>query len=298
MFKDSIPLDEIVEIKAGLQAYEKGKGEPKQSADDVKNRPYDYIYKYDENTHKYLEGSDVQRYSISWSGQFLKYGKNLAAPRTIDLFNGKKIIIREITGVFPLSIISTYSEDFYLYNRSNIGIISKQDSYYDLLYILAVLNSKLIAYYFVKNTAKSVRKLFPKIILNDLRKFPFKKIEIEQQQPFIEKADQMLSLNKSFQDISQKFVRALERHFEIDRLPVRLQEWHTLSYNDFLKELSKKKIRLSLAQEAEWEDYFREEKEKAAAIAQQIAATDREIDQMVYALYGLTDEEINIVEMG
>jgi hypothetical protein len=32
------------------------------------------------------------------------------------------------------------------------------------------------------------------------------------------------------------------------------------------------------------------------AIQRQIDATDREIDQLVYELYGLTDEEIRIVE--
>jgi DNA-binding protein H-NS len=32
------------------------------------------------------------------------------------------------------------------------------------------------------------------------------------------------------------------------------------------------------------------------AIQRQIAATDKRIDQLVYELYGLTDEEIRIVE--
>ena len=33
-----------------------------------------------------------------------------------------------------------------------------------------------------------------------------------------------------------------------------------------------------------------------SAIQRQIDATDRQIDQLVYELYGLTDEEIRIVE--
>ncbi|XQC06136.1 hypothetical protein ACOAJ8_03300 [Arcobacter cryaerophilus gv. pseudocryaerophilus] len=48
-----------------LKAYEKGKGNPKQSEEDVKNRIYDYNYKFDENTYKYLDGKDVGRYFIS-----------------------------------------------------------------------------------------------------------------------------------------------------------------------------------------------------------------------------------------
>lgn len=293
---NSVILDEIVDIKAGLQAYEKGKGNPIQTAEDVKNRPYDYDYKFDENTYKYLEGKDVNRYFVSWSGGYLKYGEHLAAPRTFNLFSEEKIIVREITGLFPKSIVATYDNNIYLYNRSNIAIVKKESSDIDLRYILAILNSSLMSFYFVKNTAKSVRKLFPKIILKDLRLFPFKQLQSSAQQPFIAKADQMLSLNKDLQNCNTKFHRTLEREFALEKLSKKLEAWYELSYADFLKELKKQKIDLSLAQKAEWEDYFLSEQAKATALQSEINSTDKEIDQMVYELYGLTKEEIEIVE--
>ena len=43
-------------------------------------------------------------------------------------------------------------------------------------------------------------------------------------------------------------------------------------------------------------ELFEENKKKAVELQQQIDETDRKIDQMVYELYGLTDEEIQIVE--
>lgn len=297
IFKNSIALDEIVEIKAGLQAYEKGKGIPKQTEEDVKNRPYDYTYKFDEETYKYLEGNNVVRYSINWSGKYLKYGDNLAAPRSVELFNGKKIIIREITGAFPKNIISTYTEEFYLYNRSNIGIIEKESKKIDLKYILVVLNSTLISYYFMKNTAKSVRKLFPKIILNDLRKFPFKEISLKEQQLFIKKANEMLDLNKELQEISQKFQRMLMREFGLEKISTKLQNWYLLNFDEFIKELSKVKVKLNLSQKADWENYFIAEKSKAETLNNEITKTDKEIDGMVYELYGLNEKEIEIIEM-
>nr|WP_235893292.1 N-6 DNA methylase [Flavobacterium franklandianum] len=263
---NTFPLNDLVEIKAGLKAYEKDKGEPKQSAEDVINRIYDYDYKFDKDTYKYLEGKDVGRYFTNWAGSYLKYGKQLAAPRTFNLFDGKKTIVREITGNFPKCLIATYSEDVYLFNMSNIAIIEKANSEISLKYIVAVLNSKLLSYYFVKNTAKSVRKLFPKIILNDLRKFPINKISLIEQQPFIEKADLMSSLNKSIQELSQKFQRTLEREFALQELPKKLQDWYSLSYGDFIKELAKKKVILTLSQKAEWEDYFIQEQKKAIAL--------------------------------
>jgi len=69
-----------------------------------------------------------------------------------------------------------------------------------------------------------------------------------------------------------------------------------LSYADFIKEVGKLKIKLTLSQEAEWEDYFTTEATKVNAIKTQIDATDKAIDKMVYELYGLTEEEIQIVE--
>ena len=75
-----------------------------------------------------------------------------------------------------------------------------------------------------------------------------------------------------------------------------MQDWYLLSFTDFVKELKKKKIKLSLQQEAAWEDYFLAEQQKATTLKQQIETIDKEIDAMVYELYGLTKEEIKIVE--
>ena len=43
-------------------------------------------------------------------------------------------------------------------------------------------------------------------------------------------------------------------------------------------------------------EIFEENKQKAQALQDQINQTDKEIDAMVYKLYGLTEEEIKIVE--
>ena len=43
-------------------------------------------------------------------------------------------------------------------------------------------------------------------------------------------------------------------------------------------------------------ELFEENKKKALELKAHIEKTDKEIDQMVYALYELTEEEIKIVE--
>ncbi|MDY0180722.1 Eco57I restriction-modification methylase domain-containing protein [Aliarcobacter skirrowii] len=296
--KNSVILDEIVQIKAGLKAYEKGKGNPKQTEEDVKNRIYDYTYKFDENTYKYLDGKDVGRYFISWNGLFLKYGDILAAPRTFDLFSSEKIIIREITGKYPKSIISTYSDEIYLFNMSNISINKKLNKSIDLKYITVVLNSSLMSYYFINNTAKAVRQMFPKIILQDLRQFPFKEISLKEQEPFIQKADLMLELNKKLQELKQNFINELN----LEKVPTKLQKFEELDFDDFVKEYAKaKKLKFADKLEErnfknEWQRLFENDKKEVLELQNQINITDKEIDQMVYKLYDLTEDEIKIVE--
>ncbi len=299
--KNSEILDNLVLIKAGLKAYEKDKGEPKQTASDVVNRIYDYNYKFDNDTHKYLEGKDVGRYFTSWAGSYLRYGKHLAAPRTFNLFDGKKIIIREITGNYPKCLIATYNEDIYLFNMSNIAIVEKTNSDISLKYILAVLNSKLLSYYFVKNTAKSVRKLFPKIILNDLRKFPIKKINPVEQEPFIENADKILALNKELQEVNRKFNNYFSGQYKLEKLTKKLENWSELAFTEFVAELNKAikatgKTPLTKKDEFDWIELFEENKAKAQTLKAQIETTENEIDKMVYELYGLNKEEIEIIK--
>ncbi len=129
-----------------------------------------------------------------------------------------------------------------------------------------------------------------------LEKIPIKIVTNEIKSDFAAKADKMIALHKQLNAVSQKFQRMLQRKFDMEDLPGKLQNWYALSYKDFVTELGKKKIKFTLAQEAEWEDYFSAEQTKALEIKNLIDATDKEIDHMVYELYELTEEEVKIVE--
>lgn len=55
-------------------------------------------------------------------------------------------------------------------------------------------------------------------------------------------------------------------------------------------------MKLSLEDEGKWEDFFSKQSEQARNIKNSIQKTDKEIDSMVYQLYNLTDDEIEIIE--
>jgi hypothetical protein len=57
-----------------------------------------------------------------------------------------------------------------------------------------------------------------------------------------------------------------------------------------------KSVHFLLTIYTEWEDYFIEESKKALELKATIDTTDKAIDKMVYELYGLSEEEIGIVE--
>ena len=164
-------------------------------------------------------------------------------------------------------------------------------------YVLCWLNSKLYNYLF-ECFFDGLRMAGGYLLYSspNLRNTYIKPLGIEDQLPFIKKADQMLSLNKELQENSQKFQRNLQREYNLEKLSAKLENWFQLSFNEFLKELEKSKVKLTLSQKAEWEDYFIQESKKALAIKHLIDTTDKEIDQLVYELYGLTDDEIKIVE--
>ena len=288
--KNNQKLADFFEVSQGLIPYDKYRGHDEYT---IKNRIWHSNVKKDETYKKELKGEDVKQYLLNWNNElWISYGEWLAAPRERKFFVNKRILIREIT---KDKLFACYTEEEFYNTPSLINVINEKDIL-ELKYILTIINSKLLGWYHNKTSPKANKGLFPKILVNDVRNLPLVNIPLEKQQPFIEKADKMLSLNRELQDLSQKFQRMLLRKFDLEKLSTKLQEWYLLDFSDFIKELKRLKVKLSLSQESEWEEYFLEEKSKAIAVDSEIKNTDKEIDSMVYKLYDLTDEEIKIIE--
>jgi type I restriction-modification system DNA methylase subunit len=211
--------------------------------------------------------------------------------RDIKLFENTKIVVPYLSNKSQMSF--DLQGDFYTNDKCS-SLRLKKDYENNYLYFLSILNSKLL-WFFIKNTSSEFSGgyfAFTNLFLNP---FPLPEIPLNEYE-FAQKSLLMLSLNKELQEQSQKFQRTIQRKFELEELPKKLQDWYKLSYAEFIKELAKKKVKLSLSQEAEWEDYFIEESKKALELKATIDATDKAIDAMVYELYGLSEEEIAIVE--
>jgi uncharacterized protein YpuA (DUF1002 family) len=110
-------------------------------------------------------------------------------------------------------------------------------------------------------------------------------------------ANQMLSLNSQLQDKRSRFQRRLSDNLEGVKMTTALQQFDQMDFKGFVAELKKQKIKLSLSQQDEWEEYFNQRVSECQALSAQIKATDEEIDNKVFDLYGLTEEERRIVTL-
>jgi len=215
---------------------------------------------------------------------------NLRNCAYLEDFDKPKIIYPNMTSAFPFM----YDESGLLCNDKSFILTAKNDSI-SLPFLTAVLNSSLAKLWIWYNCpelqggTREIRKVY-------FEHFPVPEADEEQTALLAKSAKERTQLTTDLQKLSSKFQRILLRRFELEALSQKLQAWFSLSFADFVKELGKKKIKLTLTEEAEWEDYFMQEAAKALSIQSEIQKTDNKIDQVVYALYGLNMEENTLLE--
>ena len=100
-------------------------------------------------------------------------------------------------------------------------------------------------------------------------------------------------MNWLLQKKSTNFLKVVKQTFALEKISTKLETFYNLDFDGFMKELKQK---LTPKTKLEWLEVFEETKKSLQKIQTQIAATDKEINALVYKLYDLTDEEIKIVE--
>ncbi len=191
------------DVKCGLGAYGKGKGVPPQTEEMIKNRVFHAKSKLSDDYYEYIEGEDVKRYLITWKhGEYLKYGKHLREPRNNwGLFSTPRILVRQIPSKPPYCINACYTDKVFLNDRNSMNIINIRCN---PLYLLAVLNSRPLSFWFAHKFGKLQRGLFPQFKINELASFPIPSCTDEQEQQLAELAEKIMLVktNDSLSDTS------------------------------------------------------------------------------------------------
>ena len=281
-------VKELFDVCRGINPYDKYTG---QSPEIISSRAYHADYKKDETFVPELKGRHIDRYSDFWDGHsYISYGNWLAAPREPKYFTGDRIVFREILGRTLISTIITI--DFKI-DRSLYIALPLNDSV-NIYYVEGILNSQLLSTYF-RYSNNEFDDLFPKMRVAEFRELPIKNCSKPEQEKIESLVKDMLSLNKQLQDKRSRFLRRLTENFDGVKITAALQTFDTMDFKSFVAELKKQKIKLTLSQQDEWEDYSTGRVAECQELTAPIKATDNEIDNRVFDLYGLTEEERRIV---
>ena len=193
-----------------------------------------------------------------------------------------------MTSLFPF----IYDEKGFFGNDKTFMITANDDTV-NLKYITAIFNSRLCKLWIWYNCPELQGGT------REIRKVYFENFRIPldvDQQPLADLTDLQMRQVSQLQQKRSRFLRRLSENIEGIKITTALQTFDQLDFAAFIKELKKQKIKFSLVQQDEWEDYFNQYREVCQNLSQQIAATDNEIDQRVFDLYGLTEEEQNMIK--
>lgn len=277
---------------------------------------------------KMVEGDDFSRWSLNHSGRYIlatQYDLNI--PKLYPSIHHflmrfeEKLIKRQDKGTTHWNLRSCDYYDellkpklIYYHTASNHNFYFDTEGYYISAncyfianadrYLQCVLNSKIFHY---------VKKfLFPafgdsenggrvRLDANKMSTLPIKEVDNDLKEDFREHAEKISILSREFDDKKLKFTKYLSSQYNLEKLSGKLSNFYELDFSVFIKELNKaikaaKGTPLTKKDEFEWMELFEENKRKALELKAHIEKTDKEIDQMVYALYELTEDEIKIVE--
>ena len=154
----------------------------------------------------------------------------------------------------------------------------------------------LCSKYFLLSNINLNRDAYPKVNVNTLENFPIPSLTKEECIILEDKANSLLSLNKALIIAKVHFSKFLSSKFEKLRINNKILEWYKYTFNDLLNELQTQKFKISLPEQNEWLHYFEDERSKVSDLQLEIHKINKQTDELIYALYKLTKEEVCFIE--
>ena len=166
------PLSMQYSVKAGVKLYELGKGTPPQSQEVVDSKPFSRTGPCPKKWRALYRGGDVTSFQLTDSSERINYGPWLAAPRSSDLFQPPKILMRRTDDHLRSSLDLTNA---ICANSCHVIKLLKPETENALpLYsaTLAVLNSHVSQWMFEADNPQMVGKTFAEIKVVYVERLP------------------------------------------------------------------------------------------------------------------------------
>ena len=181
---------------------------------------------------KLLKGKNIKKYKIEFDNNYLIFDrKKLHRGRPDEVWNSdKKIITQRISGGLHPIVAALDTGHYYCFGSTNLILIRKEfENIYNYEIVCALLNSKLINFYYVKNFTNA-SNLTVNISKTFLEQIPLPKIDLNNQSDkeihdkLVNLVDNMIEINKKLHsEKNPDVVTMLRRQVEaidgeIDRL--------------------------------------------------------------------------------
>lgn len=183
----------------------------------------------DKKCHKLITAESIDRYSVSWSGLWVRYDPNLidsdkgeyGALRDEKIFTAKEKLVTVLFGKRP----EVGYDKKGLYANNSVKIILPVNTNVNLKYILAVLNSDLIAFYYrIFFFPTHVRGGYMQFYPQDFLTLPIKKANKESADRISEAVDKVLELNHLRTELTEASEDWNQINKELKRLDAKLNE--------------------------------------------------------------------------
>ena len=250
-----------------------------------------------ERYHKMLNGRDIGRYSMNWEGEWIIYDKEFVNSfgdkgRSLPpeyIFSENKILVQRTRRGLKRKLVA-YLDENQFYNLNRLSNIVITDKGYNIYYILGILNSQLLDFYFNKNFAEYEVKPA------HLSELPICKASEEQQETIASKAKSIQELIKELDKETKNSLIVISEEYKSIDVTSKLKKFYLLGWNELVEELEKQKIKLDLTRKDELNTWFRSKQKAATNIHEAIKKLDEEINACVYKLYDLNESEIKLIE--
>ena len=287
-------LESVADFCLGITPYDKHQG---HSPETIESREFHSDVKLSEDYKPLISGANITRYQVSPDiVGYLKYGDWLGAPREERFFTEPRVLVRQIVSGNPPRIYAGYTEAPLYYTQIGFGIIPKSSSV-NAVVLTAFLNCRVINFYHKYRFLDLEKVLFQKILIGNAKRFPIPNFVEEPRITDVEQlASQLIKKAKQLSEVVSSFCELMTAKFSIDKLSNALLNWADIDASTFLDELSKKKVTLSLEEEAKWLKYLKSQQDIAASIQMEIQKAEGQVDSLFYQLFELNDEDIRIIE--
>lgn len=212
-------------------------------------------------------------------------------PKNLHKYEDKRIIWPDIA----LSPEFTINENtWHVRTVCSLKLKEEYDKEYSNEYLLAILNSKLFHYYLKKNS-NAIRGGYLRFRPQYVSEFPI--VDETKSDNIVNLVkDQLLKTNLLNKNIT-RFKYRIISNFNIKQITKKINLFYTLEFSELIKEINRlTNNKITFQEQDELEDYFDKYKKEIIILQKRIKENEEKINQIVYELYDLNKEEIDIIE--